>query len=146
MALSQTGRIVSVLGGRKTLKRNIANLHELNDRVQAGLPYAAFQALIVALGLTRVEVAAALGLPERTLARRRSEKKLSAAESDKVLRLARIAAHAAEVLGGEARAGHWLRGSIVALGSRRPLDLLATDIGAHEVDTILGRIEHGVIS
>jgi len=36
--------------------------------------------------------------------------------------------------------------SVRALGSVRPLDLLDTDLGAQQVERILGRIEHGVYS
>jgi putative toxin-antitoxin system antitoxin component (TIGR02293 family) len=50
------------------------------------------------------------------------------------------------VLGARDKAGRWLQKANRALGGVAPLDLLDTDLGAEEVVTILGRIEHGVYS
>jgi putative toxin-antitoxin system antitoxin component (TIGR02293 family) len=55
-------------------------------------------------------------------------------------------ARAEEVLGSRERAGAWLRGPVRALGEARPLELLDTDLGAQQVEQVLGRIEHGVHS
>ncbi len=46
--------------------------------------------------LTQSELAAAVGIPERTLARRKREGKLSSAESSRLLRLARVVARGEE--------------------------------------------------
>jgi len=58
----------------------------------------------------------------------------------------RIAAQAAEVLGSEEKASRWLHSPNRALGGSRPLDVVDTDLGAREVEAVLGRIEHGVYS
>lgn len=87
-----------------------------------------------------------VGLPARTLARRKKERRLRADESDRLLRLARVAAVAEDVLGAQDKAGRWLQKPNRALGGIAPLDLLDTDLGAEEVVTVLGRIEHGVYS
>jgi putative toxin-antitoxin system antitoxin component (TIGR02293 family) len=50
------------------------------------------------------------------------------------------------VLGSQERAGAWLRGTVRAHGWVSPLDLLDTDLGAQQVEQILGRLEHGVYS
>ncbi len=68
-----TDSLVEALGGRKVFKRRIANLDELREAVKAGLPYASLEALIGKLGLGREEAAAALHLPQRTIARRKKE-------------------------------------------------------------------------
>lgn len=142
----RTETIVSALGGRKVLRRRISNLHELRESVVAGLPYAALEAVMAKFGLARGEAAAALHLPQRTIARRKKGQKLRADESDRLLRLARIGAQAAEVLGSEEKAARWLRKPNRALGNRVPLELLDNDVGTKEVEDILGRIEHGVYS
>ena len=82
----------------------------------------------------------------RTLARRKKERRLRADESDRLLRLARVAAVAEDVLGTREHAGRWLQKPNRALGDVTPLDLLDTDLGAEEIVSILGRIEHGVYS
>ncbi len=66
--------------------------------------------------------------------------------SDESDRLMRVAAQAAEVLGSKEKASSWLRSPNRALAGSRPLDIIDTDLGAREVETVLGRIEHGVYS
>ena len=110
----------------------------------AGLPYASLEAVMVKFGLARGEAASALHLPQRTIARRKKERKLRADESDRLLRLARLGAQAAYVLGSEEKAARWLRRPNRALGNEVPLELLESDIGARQVEEVLGRIEHGV--
>ena len=138
--------LIEALGGRKVLKRRIANLDDLRETVKAGLPYASLDVLIGKLGLAREEAAATLHLPRRTIARRKKEQRLQADESDRVLRLARISAQAAFTFGSDEKAAQWLRRPNRALGNRPPLDLLDSDIGTRQVEDVLGRIAHGTIS
>jgi putative toxin-antitoxin system antitoxin component (TIGR02293 family) len=141
-----TDSLIEALGGRKVFKRRIGNIDELRDAVKAGLPYASLEALMGKLGLNREEVAATLHLPQRTVARRKKERRLQADESDRVLRLARISAQATSTLGSEEKAAQWLRRPNRALGNRPPLDFLDNDIGTRQVEEILGRIAHGTLS
>ncbi len=141
-----TEALVEVLGGKKVFKRRIVNVDQLRETVKAGLPYASLEALIGKFGLAREEAAAALHLPQRTIARRKKEQKLQADESDRLLRLARVGAQAAATLGSEEKAVQWLRRPNRALGNRAPLDLIDSDIGTRQVEEVLGRIEHGNIS
>ena len=53
---------------------------------------------------------------------------------------------AEEVLGTREKAAAWLHDPNRALGGPRPLDQLDTDLGARQVEQILGRIAHGVYS
>lgn len=137
--------IVQVLGGRKALGK-ISGLQQLNDRVRAGLPYAALEALMAAFALDRREVEAALELPSRTMIRRKKEARLRKDESDRLVRLANVAAKATDVLGEREKAARWLHRQNRALGSRTPLSLLDTELGARQVEAVLTRIEHGVFS
>jgi len=138
--------LVEALGGRKVLKRRIANLDDLRDVVKAGLPYASLEALIGKFGLGRDEASAALHLPHRTIARRKQEQKFHADESDRVLRFARASTLAAATLGSDEKAAQWLRRPNRALGNKPPLDLLDSDIGTRQVEDVLGRIAHGIAS
>jgi len=141
-----TESLVEALGGKKVFKRRIVNVDQLRETVKAGLPYASLEALIGKFGLAREEAAAALHLPQRTIARRKKEQKLQADESDRLLRLARVGAQAAATLGSEEKAVQWLRRPNRALGNRAPLDLIDSDIGTRQVEEVLGRIEHGNLS
>lgn len=138
--------IFETLGGPRVLHVRSAGLPELGETIRKGLPYGALEAVMRRLGLTREQVAEALHLPERTLARRKKERRLHPDESDRLFRLARIAAQATEVLGSSEKAATWLQRPNRALGGRVPLELLDTDAGSRQVEDVLGRIEHGVFS
>lgn len=138
--------IAETLGGRNVLRERLADYSAVVRRTREGLPYAALAAVAKRYGIPLATLARVIGLPERTLARRKKERRLRADESDRLLRVARVATSAEDVLGAQAKAGRWLQTPNRALGGAMPLDLLDTDLGAEEVVTILGRIEHGVYS
>jgi putative toxin-antitoxin system antitoxin component (TIGR02293 family) len=146
MAALRTSSIVTALGGRKVLKAGLASAKALVRGIDQGLPYASLESLAGRFGFTRGEIASALRIPMRTIARRKRERRLSRDESDRVVRLARVAANAERILGDPKKAGGWLRDPNIALGGDAPIELLWNDLGAAEVETILGRIEFGVFS
>jgi len=79
----------------------------------------------------------------RTFHRRQAkQERLTEAESDRVLRIARVASEAERVFGDATRAGRWLSSVSTILGAK-PLDLLATDAGARDVEYELIRIDQG---
>jgi len=135
-----------MLGGEKTLRSKISSPMTMVDILRKGLPYPSLEAVMRTLGLSREEASEILMLPMRTLVRRKRQRRLRADESDRLYRLARVAARAVEVLGNAEVAGRWLRHSNRALGGVVPLDLLDTEIGAQQVEEILGRIEWGLYS
>ncbi|WNH54209.1 antitoxin Xre/MbcA/ParS toxin-binding domain-containing protein [Stenotrophomonas oahuensis] len=63
-----------------------------------------------------------------------------AAESDRVLRVARVVSEAERVFGDATKAGRWLSSVSTILGGK-PQDLLATDAGARDVEYELMRID-----
>jgi len=82
-------------------------------------------------------------ISERTFQRRQAEHKpLTEAESDRVLRIARVASEAERVFGSGEKASRWLSTASRILGAK-PLELLATDAGARDVEYELVRIDHG---
>jgi putative toxin-antitoxin system antitoxin component (TIGR02293 family) len=142
----RASRIAETLGGYRVMKRRVRSADGLRARVRTGLPYSALEALADRLGASRGEMAGVLGVPARTLARRRASGRFTASESDRLVRLGRIAALAEQVLGGRDKAVRWLHRANRALGQRVPVRELDTDLGAREVEAILLRIEHGVYS
>ena len=137
-------RIEEALGARNALRERPADYSAVVRRTREGLPYAVLAAVAKRYRIPLATLARVIGLPERTLARRKKERRLRADESDRLLRVARVATAAEDILGAQAKAGRWLQNPNRALGSAIPLDLLDTDLGAEEVVTILGRIEHGL--
>jgi putative toxin-antitoxin system antitoxin component (TIGR02293 family) len=88
-----------------------------------------------------------LVVPKRTLARRRvGNELLTVEETDKALRLKRIAAQAERVFGEPAKAYRWLRKPKRALNGETPLNFLASETGARKVEGMLHRIEHGMFA
>lgn len=88
----------------------------------------------------------ALVIPKRTLMRRKaSDSLLTADETDKALRLARITSEADRVFGDSEKSSVWLRRKNRALSGHTPLDLLQTETGARMVEELLGQIEHGMV-
>jgi putative toxin-antitoxin system antitoxin component (TIGR02293 family) len=144
--MAHAAAIARFLGGEKVLKRRVSTLDQIREFVLEGLPYDSFDTLTKMLSLGTREAACALTITGRTLVRRRKAKKFSAEESDRIVRLARITARAAEVLGSEEKARGWLRKPNRALGGAIPLFLAATDIGARQVEEVIERIEAGIFS
>lgn len=91
-------------------------------------------------------VRAALKLSERTLARRRSTGRLSAAESDRFYRLITLYLQAADVLESPEAADSWMNSPALALGDHTPLEYAQNEAGARQVSDLLVRIDHGVYS
>ncbi|MBI5507112.1 MAG: DUF2384 domain-containing protein [Deltaproteobacteria bacterium] len=144
MAHIDTKAIVSVLGGPKTVG-NVRTLHDLADRVRSGLPWASFTSVQACFQVQADELRKVALLSNRTLSRRRGAS-FAPDESDRLLRLARVFAHALQVFEEQDKAARWMTRSNRALGGVVPMTLLDTDIGAQEVDEALGRIEHGILA
>jgi len=108
----------------------------------------ALQRVKAALGLSDVELATAIGLSQKTVSRLRKKAPatLGPVPSDRLYRLAAVCVLAREVLGNEQAAREWLKTPQVGLSRRVPLDLMNTEVGAREVENLLGRIEYGVLS
>ncbi|OFX13502.1 MAG: toxin-antitoxin system antitoxin component family protein [Alphaproteobacteria bacterium RIFOXYD12_FULL_60_8] len=111
--------------------------------VRAGLPVSAIQALIQSGRLSKAE-ADRVVLPRRTLAHRETIGTLTPDQSDRLLRVARVLALAEEVFGSQDKAHLWLRRPTTVLAGEAPLEWLDTEEGAREVETVLGRIAHGI--
>ena len=139
--------IAQVLGGRKMIKRKLDTAADLVDFTRGGLPAEILPVIAEGLSMDRRKVAQILGIPVRTLSRRlSSHARLSAVESDRTVRLARILAFANETLGDKARASQWLQTPNRVLEGRTPFELLDTDAGVESVVTVLGRIAYGIYS
>ena len=136
--------VKALLGGRSVLRVEPRSSVEWVAAIRRGIPSAAVDSLSTSLHVTRSELAAALGISERTLARRKKAGLLNSEESDKVVRLARVVERAEEVFEDLEASVEWLKAPNAALGAVPPLSLLDTDIGAESVLDTLGRIEHGV--
>jgi putative toxin-antitoxin system antitoxin component (TIGR02293 family) len=115
-------------------------------KVRDGLPMEEFHSMRKMLAITEERLAGLLGMSRATLHRRKKSGSLDRTESDRLIRFARLFSRASEALGGTAGACSWLNAPAIAFGGEHPLDFADTEIGAREVEALLGRIEHGVFS
>ena len=143
----ETETIAEALGGRKVLRKVIKNPDDLTHLVRKGLPAGSVSALAERLHVSNRTLSRTLGIPQRTLTRRLGKALLlTPAESDRMVRLARVYANAVEMIDDEEKAIEWLNTPNRALGGEKPLDQLDTDVGARVVEDILGRVAYGVYS
>lgn len=113
--------------------------------VRKGFRYSVFERLRRNTMLSASMLAALTLISERTLARRKEQGRLEPEESDRLLRVARVYGRALELFEGDiVAASRWLTAPQHALGGLAPLELAKTDIGAQEVERLVGRIEHGI--
>lgn len=135
--------IIDVVGGPSIVGAMVSSQFDLIRMVRAGLPVTAIHALVQSGRLSRSETDRVV-LPRKTLAHRERIGTLTADQSDRLLRVARVLAAAEEVFGDRDTAHAWLRRATTALRGEVPLDLLDTEEGAREVEILLGRIAHGI--
>ena len=113
--------VENVLGGKGVLgvKPPYSSLDWVG-MIREGIPAAAVESVLSAVRVSQSELAQALGIPERTLARRKREGVLNSEESSKLLRLARVMSRAGEVFDGPAAAIDWLKSPNAALRGNAP--------------------------
>jgi len=111
-----------------------------------GLLVGELDVLRVNLSLPMEKLVPMLGISKATFHRRKTAGKLDTAESDRVVRFARLLGKAAAVMESLEDGRRWLKSPQVGLGGAVPLEYAETEVGAREVEDLLGRIEYGVYS
>ena len=115
-------------------------------RIHVGLPVRELKDLQTTLNVPMDKLVPMLGISKATFHRRQAQGKLDSAESDRVVRFARLMGKAVEVLETEESARQWLTLPQFGLGGEIPLEYADTEVGAREVEDLLNRIEYGVYS
>jgi putative toxin-antitoxin system antitoxin component (TIGR02293 family) len=117
----------------------------LHERVQKGLSYAALERLRRVLDIPVARFAELIWIAPRTIARRKESGRLKPDESDRLLRMARVTGLALQLFEGDlAEARRWLLAPQPALGGIEPIQLARTEVGAREVEHLVGRLEQGI--
>ncbi len=138
--------LFKTLGGATVFgRRQLQSTDDVRAMIHRGLPYRSLEVLASTFHLDLPRVGKILSVPPRTMARRKAEQRLTAQESDRLARLARILAYATDVFGAEEKASVWISRPNRILRGTAPIELLDTDLGTQVVETMLGRIEHGVV-
>lgn len=141
--MASVEQVGEIIGGAAILGGAVRSRLDLAGVVRRGLPVGAVDSLLDTGRLTRTELDRVV-LPRKTLVHRRAAGTLTPEQSDRLIRVARVLATAEETFGDRAKAAVWLRRPTTILAGEVPLDLLDTEEGAREVETVLGRIAHGL--
>ena len=124
-----------------------ANSSQLIRQVEQGFSFKTILALEARSGIAVARLASVVGIPERTLARRKASGRLTPDESERLLRVSGVFEDALELFEGDVPAAvGWLTAPRKALGNQSPLDYSRTELGAREVENLIGRLQHGVFS
>ena len=131
----------------KLIGVKVNNTVELVRYVEKGLAFTTVEALQQQMHLATKEMAQLLDIKFRTFLRRKEAGRLQPAESDRVLRTSRLFARAQDLFDGNQEAARsWLMAPQRALGGAIPLQIAKTEVGAREVEQIIGRLEQGVFT
>ena len=134
-------RYVSLLGIRGRDALAITRL------VRHGLAISALEKFQAKTRLPTNDLAQVVSIKMRTLHRRKKEGRLDPEESDRLIRFSRVFGKALDLFEGDAdTARRWLSTPLEALGGERPLALARTDVGSREVESLIDRLELGVLA
>jgi len=135
------------LPGTRVLELDAKNELQVVEELEAGLSFQSVEHLARYLDLSLSSVLSLTDIKSSTFHdRKKRHKRLSADESGRVYRLAKVAEAAEEYFGDRDQARRWLDHPKVALGGKSPLAFARTAEGAAYVLNLLGRMAHGVIS
>jgi putative toxin-antitoxin system antitoxin component (TIGR02293 family) len=117
------------------------------NRLRKGFSYKTYLTFQQKSRLDGAAVARVMHVPPRTMARRKREGAFKPEESERLLRLSRIYEQTLDLFEGDGEAARrWLDSPAKALAGQSPLVAAETEIGAQEVERLIGRIEHGVVA
>jgi putative toxin-antitoxin system antitoxin component (TIGR02293 family) len=143
--MPQAEELFKMLGGSTVFKKHLQSTEDVRAMIHKGFPYRSLEFVLSKFHLDLPRMSRILSVPPRTMARRKAEQRLTAQESDRLARLARILSYASTVFGSEDKASTWLTRPHRVLEGTAPIELLDTDLGTQVIEAMLGRIEHGVI-
>jgi putative toxin-antitoxin system antitoxin component (TIGR02293 family) len=124
---------------------DLGDSSQIIESIRNGLPTPTIDFVAGLLSMSRAAFLDAVKIAPSTIERRlRTGEALTADESDRVSRVAKVLRRAVVVFGAEAQGKAWMTDSISSLSGRTPLSLLDTVEGYELVDKTLSRIEFGV--
>jgi putative toxin-antitoxin system antitoxin component (TIGR02293 family) len=124
-----------------------SDTRDLMRQIERGFSFEALLKLTVNTGLSLALLASVIGVPERTLARRRASGKLESHESERLLRISNLFEKSVQLFEGDVPAAvNWLTSPKKALDHQTPLLYARSELGAREVEDLIGRLDHGIFS
>jgi len=115
-------------------------------QVERGLPLATLEEFAAYSGFAMKDLLEVV-IPLRTLKHRRQRREpLSAEESDRLARVARLWELAVKVFGNPDKARRWLTKPKVRFEERSPLAMMRSDLGGRGVEEMLIQIDEGMFA
>ncbi len=112
--------------------------------IRGGIAARVVDDMVEYLGVPKHVIFWVLHTPESTAHKLiKDRRRLNAAASERVVRIADTTRMAEETFGGQEAAAQWLTNPNLALGGVTPLSMLDTEPGASEVRRILSSINYG---
>lgn len=115
----------------------------LAEKIHSGLRSTQVLHFLATAGMTQEQLFTGAHIPVSTGRRRLAGDGFTDHESERIARIARVFDAARDLFPGE-RATAWLMQENPRLGGRRPFTAAGTELGALEVEALLGRLAHGV--
>ena len=136
---------LAALLGVRPKKTKDFDLFDLADEIGKGLPVEALSRICALVAPDDASFRYRI-VPKATLARRqRNARRLTRDESDRLVRLARIWAFAMDLWKSEPAAQRFLAKPHPLLAGRVPREFtLESEIGAREVEELIGRAKYGI--
>ncbi|MCF6807280.1 DUF2384 domain-containing protein [Thiotrichales bacterium 19S9-12] len=138
--------IDSLLGKTSFKNKQIHSDSDLYDEINHGIKSAALTRFAKVSGLTEERLLALIPITRKTFLRRKEQGFLGSNESDRLILIAKVYAHALDVFGQKEKTHQWLITNNISLDNKKPIDLLKNSLGCQIVDDILYRIEYGIYS
>jgi putative toxin-antitoxin system antitoxin component (TIGR02293 family) len=126
--------------------QSVTTIQHQIERIRAGLSFRSVENLQRALAIPMDQLATFLGVSRATLHRRKLQGRLDKTESERLVRYQRLLKTASDVFGDKEDARRWLIHPQPGLGNIAPVEFAKTELGAREVENLLGRIEYSVYS
>ncbi|HLE18728.1 MAG TPA: antitoxin Xre/MbcA/ParS toxin-binding domain-containing protein [Syntrophales bacterium] len=144
--ITEISEIVGIFGSVDKLKRDIRSEWDVDQLIREGIPYPAFKHFQEKFAPMGFELDTFMGLESALKENNHEGFRLPSIASDRLYRLARLFIIATKVLEDEKSGAEWLKKPQWGLGGRIPAEVAFTEIGAKEVENLLGRIEHSVLA
>lgn len=115
--------------------------------IRAGFPFCALEHVGHEFQLTPKQLRERLKISASTLRRRRQSGRFTPGESDQLFQLVVVLTRVYALFEDDvAQAQEWMGKPVYGLGGRCANDMLGTEVERHALLTLVGQIEHGVLS
>ena len=135
-----------ILGGNKSVLKPILGDADLVDLSRNGVRKSSLKSLSSYLGITMEALSGILHSSHRNIQRKDDKELLDVYKSEQAIEIAQVISKCLDIFGTKENMQQWLSSPVIALGGKKPIDLLDTSFGIRMIFTVLSRLEHGVYS